>query len=110
MPKGLKGFQKGDHHKTEFKNATKHPNWKGDKVGYTSLHEWIGVHWGKARQYWCKCGKQALDWANVTGIYDRDRNNWETMCRSCHKKFDKADTTKAREALKKKRDAKSMAM
>ena len=29
MPKGIKGFQKGHHPKTEFKKGGKHPNWKG---------------------------------------------------------------------------------
>ena len=85
MPKGFKGFQKGIHHKTEFKKGTKHPNWKGDEVGYSSLHEWIGINWGKARNYLCECGNQALDWACITRIYNRDRNNWQPMCRSCHK-------------------------
>lgn len=103
MPKGIKGFPKGVHHKTEFQGGNEHPLWKGDKVSYSSLHEWISVNWGKAKNYFCKCGKQALDWANITGIYDRSRENWEPMCRSCHKKFDKADTSAARKALKEKR-------
>ena len=104
MPKGVKGFQKGYHSPTEFKKAEEHPRWKGDDVGYASLHEWISVNWGKAKQFDCECGKQAIDWANITNIYDRVRENWKPMCRSCHKKFDKADTSKAREALRLKRE------
>lgn len=102
--KGKKGFQKGEHPKTEFRNGKSHPLWKGDRVGYSSLHEWIAVHWGKAREYNCKCGKPALDWANLFGKYIRDRREWEPMCRSCHKKYDKADTSKARKALSTKRN------
>jgi len=104
MPKGFKGFLKGCHPRTEFQEGENHPLWKGDKVGYTGLHDWISVHWGKARNYFCKCGKQGLDWANITGIYSRDRKNWEPMCRSCHKKFDHADTSAARKVLKEKRE------
>ena len=89
MPKGIKGFQKNSHFKTEFKKGDKHPLWKGDNVGYKSLHQWIGFHWGKAREYFCKCGKQALDWANINNKYTRDRMNWEPMCRKCHQKLDK---------------------
>lgn len=97
-------FKKGVHHNTEFKKGKLHPLWKDGKVGYSSLHEWIGVNWGKAKEYTCShCPKQALDWANIAGIYDRNRKNWMPLCRSCHKKFDKADTSKAREALALKR-------
>ena len=103
MPIGIKGFSKGVHWDTEFKNGDKHPLWRGDAVGYKSLHEWISVSWGKAKDYLCSCGFRALDWANITGIYNRDRDNWRPMCRSCHKKFDGADTSKAREALRFKR-------
>lgn len=103
MPKGIKGFQKGIHSITEFKKGNLHPLWKGNKVGYKSLHEWISTNWGKARNYLCKCGIQALDWANLNGIYNRNRINWEPMCRSCHKKFDKADTSIAHKALKEKK-------
>ena len=99
-------FKKGDHPKTEFKKGELHPLWKGGEVGYSSLHEWIAVNWGKAKIYSCKCGNRALDWANLTNVYDRNRYNWEPMCRSCHKKFDKADTSKAREALALKRKQK----
>lgn len=97
-------FKPGCHHITEFRPREEHPLWKGDKVGYVSLHEWLGVNWGKARTYACEhCPKQALDWANKNGIYNRDRENWMTLCRSCHKKYDKADTSKARAAMALKR-------
>lgn len=95
---------------TQFQKGKLHPLWKDGKVGYKSLHEWIGTNWGKAKEYRCKCLKQALDWANITNMYNRERKNWEPMCRSCHKKFDKADTSKAREALAKKYAKAQMAM
>ena|SRR3990167_9457645 len=104
MPIGIKGFRKSYHPKTEFKKGKLHPLWKDGKVGYKSLHEWIGVNWGKAKEFICThCIKRALDWANVNGIYNRERENWMPLCRSCHKKFDKADTSVARAALAEKR-------
>lgn len=104
MAKGHKGFQKGEIPKTAFKKGNKHPLWKDGQVGYSSLHEWIAVNWGKAKEYVCElCPKRALDWANKTNTYDRNRENWMTLCRSCHKKYDKADTSKARETLAAKR-------
>jgi transposase-like protein len=87
----------------KFQKGLSHPLWKGGKVGYSSLHEWIAVNWGKAKEYVCShCPRQALDWANIGQIYNRERENWMPLCRSCHKKYDKADTSKAREALRKK--------
>lgn len=107
MPKGIKGFQKGIKHKTSFKPGINHPNWKGDEVGYKSLHEWVGVNWGKAKEYkcicLCGCKRQALDWANITGLYNREKENWKTLCRSCHRKVDKISTVAARKALAIKR-------
>lgn len=63
------------------------PQWKGDEVGYGKLHEWI-----KARLIKpdlcpnCKTRK-AYDLANK-GVYNRDLNNWEWLCRHCHMESD----------------------
>lgn len=67
----------------------KHPNWKGDAVGYKGLHTWITDNWG--RPSLCEqCGttkSKKFQWANL-GIYNRERKNWKRMCASCHHKFD----------------------
>lgn len=82
------------------RRANKNPNWAGNKVKYISLHQWIYRNYGvpdKCEIDGCKYPKQGssylitrptLQWANITGIYDRDRKNWKMMCRSCHAKFD----------------------
>jgi len=65
-------------------------NWKGDNVGYVSLHTWIKYRLPNPFQ--CQnCGvpKKKLDLANKTGIYNRDLKNWWWICRSCHRKYDK---------------------
>jgi hypothetical protein len=63
-------------------------NWKGDSVGYLALHSWIKRHYGKAIK--CeKCGKiKHITWANKTGQYRREREDWMTLCQSCHKLYD----------------------
>lgn len=68
--------------------AQKNHNWKGDKVGYKSLHEWIAVNWGRPNI--CeKCSShQFTEWASKEGNYTRDRKDWLALCRSCHKKYD----------------------
>ena len=75
-PKGLKYItdQKGE----------KNPNWKGDKVGYASLHRWISRY--KPKPEFCEdCKKvKPYDLANISQEYKRDINDFEWLCRRCH--------------------------
>ncbi len=70
-----------------------HPNWKGDKVSYRSLHYWVQRHLGKPKK--CEdCGITDLrprqyHWANISGKYMRDLSDWKRLCVKCHRKFDK---------------------
>ncbi len=76
---------------TEFKKGDNlgenHPFWTKN-VKYYPLHSWILRSWGKASE--CINGHDALryEWANMTGIYDRNKENWRQMCISCHRKED----------------------
>jgi len=65
-----------------------HANWKGDAVGYSSLHAWLYRHFGKAAI--CeRCGSTVrVEWANRSGQYLRDRSDWLTLCRPCHRRYD----------------------
>lgn len=87
-----KGSQLGE--KTRFKKGErrgfKNINWKGDEVGYFALHQWITYNYGKPRFCEeCKCSNRVMyHWANLSGDYKRDRNDWKRMCVPCHKKFD----------------------
>ena len=74
-------------------NETKHYKWKGDKVGYYGVHDWITKHYGQP--VGCQeCGlndpKRVYHWANLSGEYKRDINDFKRMCVSCHRKFDYA--------------------
>ncbi len=62
--------------------------WKGKKVGYHSLHEWIKNH--KPKPEFCEeCKKvKPYDLANISGEYKRDLNDYEWLCRKCHMKKD----------------------
>lgn len=97
--------------RTRFKKGENlneaHPQWKGNNVGYISLHGWVRRHFGKASK--CEnpdciyprrdsAGKMMLKpkkyhWANKTGKYLRDINDWWMLCSSCHRK-DKVRTPK----------------
>ena len=84
--KSTHGFKKGHVSFT----GENHPGWKGDKVGYDALHDYIERHFGKPR--FCEaCGfenAKIYDWANISGKYKRDKEDWLRLCRKCHVAFD----------------------
>jgi hypothetical protein len=64
------------------------PNWKGDEVGYEGLHGWVRKQLGKPTKC-IKCNSMKnLEWANKSREYKRDVNDWLSLCRSCHAKYD----------------------
>lgn len=65
-------------------------NWKGDNVGYHGLHAWLYRDFGKANKC-SKCGTvtaKKYEWANISGKYSRDINDFIQLCTSCHRKMD----------------------
>jgi hypothetical protein len=62
--------------------------WKGDEVGYISLHNWIRRH--KPKLELCEDCKEeeSYDLANISGEYKRDINDYKWVCRRCHMKED----------------------
>ena len=66
--------------------------WKGDEVGYHALHAWVKREFGPPTT----CGRctnprsKRFEWANLSGNYTRERSDWESMCASCHRRYDAA--------------------
>lgn len=61
--------------------------WKGNNAGLRSVHLFLDRTW-KKKGVCERCGKSGrlTDWSNNSGKYLRtDRNDWEELCRSCHK-------------------------
>lgn len=60
--------------------------WKGDNVGYRTLHCWVQRHLGKAQG--CSndpTHKSArFHWANISGEYKRDLSDWKQLCIKCN--------------------------
>jgi hypothetical protein len=58
--------------------------WKGNNVGYQGLHKWIRTILGNATH--CANGHEAKRyvWANVSGEYKRDLEDWQQLCDSCN--------------------------
>lgn len=66
------------------KMGENNPMWKGDKVKYNSLHEWVRNHLPKP-EVCCICKKcPPFDLANISQKYTRNLSDWEYLCRRCH--------------------------
>lgn len=62
--------------------------------GYWAIHKWLLRTFGRADQ--CeKCGENDPDkryeWANVSGLYKRLREDFMKMCVPCHREHDKME-------------------
>jgi hypothetical protein len=73
----------GDKHQPK---GEKHHAWK-KKPGYRGLHYWVRREKGEPESC-VNCNEKATDWANISGDYKRDTNDYQPMCRTCHKRFD----------------------
>lgn len=73
---------------SELKKGNKNPMWKGNNVGYDSLHRWIERN--KPKIELCEnCNKEkSYDLANISGEYKRDIDDYKWLCRRCHMKED----------------------
>lgn len=75
----------------EHQKGKTNSNWKGNKVSYRGLHNWLRRNWGKPSfcEYCKSITKNKYDWANITGIYTRERKDYKRLCRGCHIKLDR---------------------
>lgn len=65
--------------------------WKGNRVGYHALHDWIRDNYGrptKCENKTCPRTSSSYQWSNVSGQYKRHKEDWQQLCASCHKKYD----------------------
>lgn len=75
----------------ERKYGKENPNWKGDNICYSRLHHWIKRELGEP-QFCVDCGTttaKRFEWANISGKYKRDINDFKRLCVKCHRKFDR---------------------
>jgi len=66
------------------------PSWKGDKAGYFALHEWVRSNYKTADHCEYDPSHQGrFEWANISGSYLRDINDWVQLCAKCHRQYDR---------------------
>lgn len=68
--------------KSEVRCGELNPMWRGDEVGYGKLHRWVERRMPEKICNNCSSTK-SIDLANK-GVYDRNLDNWEWLCRKCH--------------------------
>jgi len=81
------GIKRPDHSKKMMR----------EKIGYRGIHSWVHRNFKKLDncehcfkpEVKAKDGRSLIHWANKTGKYLRDRNDWLCLCQSCHSKYDK---------------------
>lgn len=76
---------------TRKESESKNRNWKGDNVGYGAIHHWLRVNFKneKCENPNCSRKSKTLDWCLKKGKrYERRRENFIRLCRSCHCKYD----------------------
>lgn len=79
------GFKEGEEHQLWYGKGR---TWKGTLGEYRTLHEWVERQLGKPNT--CEsCGKSGLSgrkihWANKSGRYLREKNDWLRLCVPCH--------------------------
>lgn len=66
------------------------PSWKEGKLTYSGIHAWVRRKKGAPKK--CElCGdteKGYYEWANKSGNYLRDLEDWIRMCKKCHNDYD----------------------
>ena len=75
----------------------KNHEWKGDKVGYGALHDWVYRKLGKPKKCMNCNNTENLEWANKSRKYMRDLTDWISLCRSCHAKYDDIAKNRSRD-------------
>jgi len=81
-----------------FKNPKNHPFWRGEDGNTCAIHKWINKAKGGRPLVceWCgkdpgrgKDGRSKIHWANLSGDYKRELNDWAALCITCHTNYDK---------------------
>ena len=88
--KGRKHTEKSKKKMSEANKGENHPRWKGNDAGYIALHQYIKRNKPKPER--CEiCGKitNDLDCSNKDHKYTRNFEDYQYICRKCHRLFDK---------------------
>lgn len=56
---------------------------------YSTIHKWLRDNNKKPSACsFCNGKKMRIEWANITGVYDKNIKNYKALCASCHRRLD----------------------
>jgi hypothetical protein len=94
-PKGFKHSTTTKNKISKNNSGVKSSQWKGDDIKYGAIHAWISLKYGRANRCEnsnCKGICTTYDWALKHGMkYERRRDCFMQLCRSCHQYYDMTD-------------------
>lgn len=106
----IKGYTPWNKGKRGIMNCGKsNGRWKGNKAEYSARHQWkirisgrppFCEHCGKKGKYFThfRLGKEtrywSIHWANKSGKYLREVNDWLGLCQFCHRIYDWSEEQK----------------
>jgi|ERR1700719_944878 len=84
-------WNKGKKYFTPSQQNEKHYYWKGINASYSAKHKWVYRKKGKAE--YCSFNPYHIakryEWANISGVYLRDIDDYAQLCRKCHHEYDR---------------------
>jgi len=95
--KNRKWSKKDREKHSDVHKGERNQNWKGDKVGYDALHDWVKRKKGKAKQC-VHCGTKdakRYEWSNIDHKYRRNVDDFIELCTKCHYKYHKDNNLRA---------------
>ncbi len=69
----------------KYMKAEMHGKWKGHLAGYSAKHKTLG---NPGICFNCNGNRPRVEWANISGKYHREKNDYIPLCSSCHRFFD----------------------
>lgn len=77
--------------------------WNKNKPGYKSVHKWLRIHYGRADHCSnCETPSKSFEWANLSGEYLRNINDYIQLCTSCHRKMDYTEQQRINRSIARK--------
>jgi len=82
-------IRNSEYHKNFGRSGEKNYNWKGENIKYGSIHGWVKNNFKMPLSCeMCGSGDNKLEWSNKDHKYSRKREDWQAVCRSCHRNHD----------------------